>query len=51
MDKHKAKQHPREWEEDREAYMRDHPFICRFKGCLNSYQTEVERDRHEHKLH
>ena len=51
MAKHKAMKHPVEWEEEQEAYRRDHPFICRFKGCLNSYQTEVERDRHEHKLH
>ena len=51
MDRHKAKKHPREWEEDQEAYRRDHPFVCSFKGCLNRYQTEVERKRHELKLH
>jgi uncharacterized Zn-finger protein len=51
MDKHKAKKHPRDWEEDQEAFRRDHPNICRFKGCLNRYQTEVERERHEQKLH
>jgi hypothetical protein len=51
MDKHKARKHPLEWEEEQEAFRRDHPFICRFNGCLIRYKTEVERDRHEQKLH
>ena len=51
MDKHRAKKHPVEWEEEQEAYRRDCPFICSFKMCLNRYKTEMEKDRHEQKLH
>jgi DNA-directed RNA polymerase subunit RPC12/RpoP len=51
MDKHRAKKHPVEWEEEQEAYRRDHPFICKYKKCLNRYKTEVEKDRHEVKMH
>ena len=51
MDKHKAKKQPVEWEEEQDAYRRDHPFICKFKKCLNRYKTEVEKDRHEMKMH
>jgi len=51
MNKHKAKKHPVEWEEEQEAYRRDHPFICKYKKCLNRYKTEVEKDRHEVKMH
>merc|ERR1719193_1993438 len=27
------------------------PFTCQVKGCVNRYETEVERDRHMQKLH
>jgi DNA-directed RNA polymerase subunit RPC12/RpoP len=51
MKKHRAKKHPVEWEEEQEAYRRDHPFICKYKKCLNRYKTEVEKDRHQEKMH
>jgi hypothetical protein len=51
MKRHKAKKHPMEWEEEQEVYKRDHPFICKYKKCLNRYKTQVEKDRHEKKLH
>ena len=51
MNNHKVKKHPVEWKEQQEAYVRDHPFICKFKRCLNRYKTKVEKDRHEKKLH
>jgi predicted RNA-binding Zn-ribbon protein involved in translation (DUF1610 family) len=51
MNRHKAKKHPVEWEEEQEAYRRDHPFICKFKKCLNRYKTEMEKERHQVKLH
>ena len=51
MVKHKAMKHPVEWEEERELYRRDHPFICRIKGCLNRYKTAKEVEMHELKLH
>jgi DNA-directed RNA polymerase subunit RPC12/RpoP len=51
MNKHRAKKHQLEWEEEQEAYKRDHPFICSFKKCLNRFGTEVEKDRHERKMH
>jgi predicted RNA-binding Zn-ribbon protein involved in translation (DUF1610 family) len=51
MDRHRAKKHPVEWEEEQEAYRRDHPFVCKYKKCLNRYKTEVEKDRHQVKMH
>jgi uncharacterized C2H2 Zn-finger protein len=51
MDKHRAKKHPMEWEEEQETYKRDHPFICKFKKCLNKFGTKVEKERHESKMH
>jgi hypothetical protein len=33
------------------AYKRDHPFVCRFKKCLNRFVTKVEKERHESKMH
>jgi len=27
------------------------PFTCQAEGCINRYETEVERDRHMEKLH
>jgi hypothetical protein len=51
MNKHKAKKHPVEWEEEQEAYRRDNPFVCKFRRCLNRFGTEVEKDRHESKMH
>jgi hypothetical protein len=51
MDKHRAKKHPVEWEEEQETYKRDHPFICKFKKCLNRFGTKVEKERHESKMH
>jgi len=27
------------------------PFTCQVEGCINRYETEVERDRHMEKLH
>jgi hypothetical protein len=51
MDKHRAKKHPMEWEEEQEAYRRDHPFVCKYKKCLNRFKTEVVKNRHEVKMH
>jgi KRAB domain-containing zinc finger protein len=51
MDIHKAKKHPVEWEEEQQTYRRDHPYICKYKRCLNRYKTEVEKDRHQVKMH
>ena len=51
MDRHRAKKHPVEWEEEQEAYRRDHPFVCKYKKCLNRYKTEGEKDRHQVKMH
>jgi DNA-directed RNA polymerase subunit RPC12/RpoP len=51
MDKHRAKKHPVEWEEEQETYKRDHPYICKFEKCLNRFGTKVEKERHESKMH
>ena len=51
MKKHKAKKHPVEWEEEQEAYRRDHPFICKYKKCGNRFASKVEVKRHQNNLH
>ena len=51
MSKHKAKKHPVEWEQEQEAYKKDYPYICKYKKCLKRFKTEVEKDRHEYKMH
>jgi hypothetical protein len=40
-----------EWEEEQDAYRKDNPFVCKYKKCLNRYKTEVEKDRHQVKMH
>ena len=51
MNKHKAKKHPVEWEEEQETFRKDHPFICKYKKCGNRFATKVEVDRHQKKMH
>ena len=51
MEKHKAKQHPVEWEEEQEAFRQAHPHICKVKKCGKRFATKVEVDRHILKLH
>jgi hypothetical protein len=51
MKQHKMKKHPVEWEEEQEAYRKDHHYICKYKRCLKRFKTEVEKVRHEAKLH
>ena len=51
MDKHKAKNHPVEWEEEQEAFRQAHPHICKVKKCGKRFATKVEVDRHLAKLH
>ena len=51
MDKHRAKKHPVEWEEEQMAYKSDHPFICGHMRCQKRFGTKVEKDRHEKKMH
>jgi hypothetical protein len=51
MNKHRAKKQPVEWEEEQEAYRKDHSYVCKYKKCQNRYKTEVEKDRHQVKMH
>ena len=51
MDKHKAKRHPVEWYEEQQAYMKTNPFVCKYRACLNRFESEVEKERHERKMH
>jgi len=51
MDNHRAKKHKVEWEEEQEAYKRDHPFICQVDRCDNRFSTEVEVERHQNQMH
>ena len=49
--KHKAKNHPEEWEKEQEEFRKDHPHICSYKKCLKRFATREEVDRHMRKLH
>ena len=51
MDRHRKRKHPVEWKEEQDAYKRDHPHVCKYKGCHNRFGTKVEVERHERKLH
>ena len=51
MDKHKAKNHPVEWEAEQEAFRQAHPHICKVMKCGKRFDTKVEVDRHLEKLH
>ena len=51
MKKHKAKNHPVEWEEEQEAFRKEHPYVCKVKKCEKRFATKVEVDRHFQKLH
>merc|ERR1712142_381115 len=51
LDKHKAKNHPEEWEKEQEEFRKDHPHICSYKKCQKRFATREEVDRHMRKLH
>jgi len=51
LDKHMQKKHPKEWEEKQEQFKKDNPFVCKFSKCQKRFSTEIERNRHEVKLH
>ena len=51
MDKHRAKNHPVEWEEEQEAFRQAHPHICKVKKCGKRFATKEEVNRHLLKLH
>jgi len=51
MEKHKAKNHPVEWEEEQEVFRKNHPHVCKVKKCGKRFATKVEVDRHFQKLH
>ena len=51
MEKHKAKNHPVEWEAEQEAFRQAHPHICKVMKCGKMFATKVEVDRHLEKLH
>jgi len=51
LDKHMQKKHPKEWEEKQDQFRKDNPFVCKFSKCQKRFSTEIERNRHEVKLH
>ena len=48
---HKRRHHPEEWQQEQDKYQEDHPFVCKFSKCLKRFETEIEKTRHEAKLH
>jgi len=51
LDVHMQKKHPKEWQEKQDQLKKDNPFVCKFSKCQKRFSTEVERNRHEVKLH
>ena len=50
-DAHIKKKHPVEWEQMEEAFRVKHPHVCGIKRCSKRFETLIEKERHEAKLH
>ena len=48
---HKKNKHPVEYKEEQAAFIAKHPFQCKSAKCGKRFETEVERLRHQEKLH
>jgi len=51
LDKHMKKKHPKEWKEKQEKLIKDNPYVCKYSKCQKRFETQVEKERHEAKLH
>jgi len=51
LELHKKSCHPQEYAAEQEAFLAKHPFVCKFTKCRKRFETEVERSRHQEKLH
>ena len=51
LERHKKSQHPEEYRAEQDAYMTKHPYECKYPKCRKRFETEVERQRHQEKLH
>jgi len=48
---HMKSKHPEEYQAEQEAFNSKHPHVCKFSKCRKRFETEVERVRHQEKLH
>ena len=51
LESHKKQKHALEYKEEQAAYLQKHPYECKFSKCRKRFETEVERLRHQEKLH
>jgi len=51
LDRHMEKKHPKEWKEKQEKFIKDNPHVCKYSKCQKRFETQVEKERHESKLH
>merc|ERR1719342_238779 len=51
LDRHMEKKHPKEWKEKQEKFIKDNPHVCKYSKCQKRFETQVEKERHEAKLH
>ena len=51
LKRHKLSKHPREYEVELQEYNNNHPYVCKYSRCKKRFKTEVERSRHQEKLH
>ena len=49
--KHRKTKHPEVWEQEQSKFCDDNQFVCRYSKCLKRFATEIEKSRHEKKLH
>merc|ERR1719154_197836 len=51
LELHKKSKHPLEFKAEQDAFLTKHPFECKYTKCRKRFETEVERSRHQEKLH
>ena len=51
LEAHKKSKHPQEYAAEQEAFLSKNPFECKYSKCRKRFETEVERSRHQEKLH
>jgi len=51
FERHKKSRHPQEYAVEQEAFLAKHPFVCKYSKCRKRFETGLEMNRHQEKLH
>ena len=51
LDNHMKRHHPKEWQQQQEAFLASHPYVCKVAKCGKRFEEEEETKRHERKIH